>query len=125
MRIVHVEDDPDIREIVALSLDLCPELSLAQYPSGQALLDALPKQPPDVFLLDQMMPGLSGIETLQRLRDRPHMRHVPAIFMTARSCIEINQLTNETPQVGIIAKPIDPVQLGQQIKSLAHTLKLG
>lgn len=124
MRILHVEDDPDIREIVALSLHLSPDLSLRQYASGQALLDRLPEDPPDVFLLDQMMPGLSGIETLHRLRALPEMRAVPAIFMTARSTEEISRLTQNNPQVGIIAKPIDPLELGQQIKSLARTLAL-
>ncbi len=52
--------------------------------SGTAALEAAALRPPDLILLDWMLPGLSGIELCRRLRGRPETRNVPIIMLTAR-----------------------------------------
>ena len=71
----------------------------------------------DVFVLDMMMPGMTGRQTLEKLRENPDFANVPAIFMTARA--QPNEL-EELRGIGateVISKPFDPMSLADQIKA--------
>lgn len=63
-RLLHVEDEPDIREVVELSLALDPGVSLKSCASGADALVAAADWEPDVILMDVMMPVMDGAETL-------------------------------------------------------------
>ncbi len=116
IKILHVEDDADIREIAEMALSLSGEFDVVQCESGEAALARIEGYTPDVVLLDMMMPGMTGCQTLERMRERPEFAEVPAIFMTARAQhAEIEELL----QIGaadVISKPFDPMGLGDQIK---------
>jgi putative two-component system response regulator len=64
--------------------------------------------PPDLILLDIMMPGLSGLELCRRLKANPDRRKIPIIFVTAMCSVEDEQLGLEIGAVDYIAKPISP-----------------
>ncbi|MBI4998818.1 MAG: two-component system response regulator [Rhodocyclales bacterium] len=64
--------------------------------------------PPDLILLDIMMPGLSGLELCRRLKANPDRRKIPVIFVTAMCSVEDEQLGLETGAVDYITKPISP-----------------
>ncbi|MBU1237660.1 MAG: two-component system response regulator [Gammaproteobacteria bacterium] len=64
--------------------------------------------PPDLILLDIMMPGLSGLELCRRLKSNPDRRKIPVIFVTAMCSVEDEQLGLETGAVDYITKPISP-----------------
>ena len=118
MRILHVEDDPDIREIAALAFALSPEVELRQCSSGPEALEVAPTFDADLFLLDVMMPGMSGVEVLAQLRDAPATADVPAVFMTARvQPSEVKELEDKGA-AGVIVKPFDPMTLADQLKSI-------
>ncbi|WP_205626858.1 response regulator [Pseudoponticoccus marisrubri] len=117
-RILHVEDDADIREITQLALALSGQFELHQFTNGDEALQQAAGIAPDLLLLDVMMPGMSGPELLVALRDVPGLAEVPAIFMTAR--VQKTEIAGflEQGAIGVIAKPFDPVSLGQQIHDI-------
>mgnify|MGYP001028589784 CR=1 FL=1 len=116
IKLLHVEDDADIREIAEIALSLSGEFEVVQCESGEAALAQVENYTPDVVLLDMMMPGMTGRQTLEKMREKPELADVPAIFMTARAQhTEIEELL----QIGaadVISKPFDPMALSDQIK---------
>ena len=64
--------------------------------------------PPDLILLDIMMPGLSGLELCRRIKSNPDRRKIPVIFVTAMCSVEDERLGLETGAVDYISKPISP-----------------
>ena len=116
IKLLHVEDDPDIREIALMALDLSGEFEVLQCSSGEEALAQVQSYTPDVFLLDMMMPGLNGRQTLDKMREQPTLAKVPAIFMTARAQhSEIEELMR-VGAADVISKPFDPMALPEQIK---------
>ena len=112
LHVLHVDDEPDIREVAAMSLELDETMSLTSAASGAealALLEAGCR--PDVILLDVMMPELDGPGTLARLRQLPGHETTPVIFMTARAqATEVHRYV-ELGAIGVIVKPFDPMSL--------------
>jgi DNA-binding response OmpR family regulator len=71
---------------------------------------------PDVVLLDMMMPGMTGQQTLERMREIPALSGVPVIIMSARSdCGVVGQL--QRLAAAVIAKPFDPATLADRIRA--------
>ncbi len=116
IRLLHVEDDADIREIALMALDLTGEFEVVQCSSGMEALATITSYTPDVVLLDMMMPGMTGRQTLEKMRETPALANVPAVFMTARAQhAEIDELLQIGAAV-VISKPFDPMALPDQIK---------
>ena len=116
IRLLHVEDDADIREIVKLSLELSGEFEVVQCASGPEALARLDVFVPDVILLDMMMPGMTGKDTLSHMRKLPQTQLTPAVFMTVRA--QTSQL-EELRIIGaadVITKSFDPMSLADIIK---------
>lgn len=83
-RIVIVEDEPDMAELVAMQLRREHyEVEVAH--DGPGGLECIRRRPPDLVVLDLMLPGLSGQEVLRRLRADPHTADVSVVILTARS----------------------------------------
>ncbi len=78
-----VEDDVDIRDLLKLSLQSAG-YRVATAGSAHDAYAEMEKQTPDLILLDWMLPEVSGIEILRRLRRNPALEHVPVIMLTAR-----------------------------------------
>jgi CheY-like chemotaxis protein len=106
-RVMCVEDDPDIRAIIEFSLVEIGALQVLCCDGGDAALLAV---------ADVMMPGLSGPDTLRALRQRPVMRGVPVVFMTAKALPHELESLLEHGATGIIVKPFDPMTLPQDIR---------
>ena len=114
-KIVHVDDDPDIREISRIALELVGGLEVVQFASGQEVLAGAVAAQPDVFLLDVMMPGMNGEETLKHLRAMPEFATTPAIFMTAKAQHSDIDKLKAAGALDVIVKPFDPMQLAADI----------
>jgi CheY-like chemotaxis protein len=118
IKLLHVEDDGDIREIAQMSLDMSGDFEVVQCESGEAALKAVEGFTPDVMLLDMMMPGMTGRQTLEKMREMPHLKDVPAIFMTARAQQSEQDELREIGASEVISKPFDPMSLADQIKAI-------
>ena len=119
LKLLHVDDEPDIREVAAFALELDPDIALTSMSSGEEALAALEGGlRPDVILLDVMMPRLDGPGTLARLRNISGLETTPVIFMTARvQASECDQYI-AMGAIGVITKPFDPMTLAGQVNDL-------
>jgi CheY-like chemotaxis protein len=113
--ILYVDDEPDIREVVQMSLSLVEGLDVQVCESGERALQLLPQLKPDLLLLDVMMPGMDGPSTLQKMRTLPALAKIPVVFMTAKAMPQEVARFRELGAVSVIAKPFDPIQLGKQV----------
>ena len=115
--LLYVDDDPDIREIVEMSLGLDSELRVLSSDGGERALVKMRVEKPDLVVLDVMMPSIDGPTMLKRMRADPDLRHIPVIFMTAKSDpVETARLRQSA--IGLIAKPFDPMALGGQVRAM-------
>lgn len=95
-----------------------------------ALRIAAAASPPDLILLDIMMPEMDGYEVCRRLKANPHTREIPVIFLTACVEVEDERLGLELGAVDYITKPLSPpimmarVKTHLTLKALADTLRL-
>jgi two-component system OmpR family response regulator len=117
IRILHVDDEPDIREVVELSLGLDPRLVTQGCGSGKEALTLAAAWMPDVILLDVMMPVMDGPATLVRLRENALTASIPVIFMTARAQAREVDRFRSLGAVGVIPKPFDPMTLAASVRS--------
>jgi two-component system, OmpR family, response regulator len=115
---MYVEDEPDIRAVAQLALELVGGYEVMVCASGQqALVQCVPFAP-DFILLDVMMPEMDGPSTLHELRKIPSIKTVPAAFMTAKAQVtEISELL-AFGACGVIPKPFDPMTLAEQVKEI-------
>jgi two-component system alkaline phosphatase synthesis response regulator PhoP len=113
-----VDDEDDIREVAGLSLDLTEGWTVLKAKGGAAGLELATSSHPDAILLDVMMPDWDGPTTLRALQGRETTESIPVIFLTAKVQESDRQRFMQMGVRGIIAKPFDPLTLGQQIKSL-------
>src|SRR5580704_14222390 len=122
IRILHVDDEPDIREVVDLSLGLNPEFEVHACASGEEAIAAAADWSPIIILLDVMMPGMDGPTTLTHLRQNPKTSGIPVLFMTARAQTrEVEHFCSLGAQ-GVISKPFDPMTLAGVVRDHLQTL---
>lgn len=115
-RVLYVDDEADIREVAAMSLALDPALDVQTSASGQEALAATAVWQPHLILLDVMMPGMDGPETLAELKADAKTAAIPVLFITARTqTYEVERFLS-LGAVGVIAKPFDPMELAAQAR---------
>ena len=117
-RVLHVDDDEDIRTIANLALEAVGRLTVCVCDSGPDALAKAEAFRPDLFLLDYMMPGMDGEETARRLHELPGLADVPVIFMTARVQGDMPQNLLDSGAIGVIAKPFDPMTLAARLREI-------
>ncbi len=115
-RVLVVDDDDDIRAILAVSLGLAG-FDVVEARDGVEGLDTAQRMSPDAIVLDVMMPRLDGLSMLEQLRADPRLSHVPVIMLTARA--QPGQAA-EGLRAGAddyLAKPFDSHELVARIES--------
>jgi two-component system OmpR family response regulator len=117
LRILHVDDEPDIREVVEVSLGLDPGLVTRSCGSGEEALAAAIDWQPDIILCDVMMPVMDGPATLMRLRENALTANIPVLFMTARAQTRELDRFRSLGALGVIPKPFDPMTLAASVRS--------
>ena len=116
-RLLHVEDEPDIREVVEMSLALAPEIELKSCATGADALTTAAAWTPDVILMDVMMPVMDGPQTLGHLRENARTAKIPVVFMTARAQSREVEHFLSLGAAGVIAKPFDPMTLAAAVRA--------
>ena len=114
-RILIIDDEDDIREVAALSLETVAGWDVVTANSGaQGLLRAVEHQP-DAILLDVMMPGMDGPTTFRELRKNPATARIPVVLLTAKVQSNDQRRFADLGVNAILFKPFDPLTLAQQI----------
>jgi signal transduction histidine kinase len=116
-RILHVDDEPDIREVVEISLGLDSDFVTRNAGSGKEALLVAAEWRPDLILLDVMMPEMDGPATLVQLRADKRTADIPVVFMTARAQAREIELLNSLGAMGVIDKPFDPMTLAAVVRT--------
>ena len=115
-RILHVDDQADIRGIVKLALGKIGGFSVCSCASGDEVLAAAPGFDPEILLIDMNMPGMDGMTLLARLRAAGIQ--APAIFFTALLNANDLERYKAAGAIGTLPKPFDPLKLGRQITQM-------
>ena len=117
VRLLVVEDNRDICDNIAGYLEKHSYVLDFAYDGISAMYLAL-TQPFDVIVLDVMMPGMDGPETLKQLRTFPALADTPVVFMTAKVQPQEVQGYLNLGALGVIAKPFDPMTLAEQLRAI-------
>lgn len=115
-RILYVDDEADIREVAAMSLELDPDFEVRTCASGIEAIGAAAEWLPDLILLDVMMPLMDGPATLAKLRAQPETKDIPVVFITARTQAHEVEGFKSLGARGVIAKPFDPMALAATVR---------
>ena len=114
--ILVVDDTPD--NLILMSSLLKADYKVKIANSGEkALRVASTATPPDLILLDIMMPGMDGYEVCQQLKREPKTMNIPVIFLTAKSEMEDEKKGLELGAVDYITKPISPPIVLARVKN--------
>jgi len=118
-RLLLVDDEDAIRTIACISLERIGSWTILAVASGQEALDAARNDGPfDAILMDVMMPGLDGPDTLARMREEgvlAQQQRVPVVFMTAKVGAAERERLLSLGASGVIAKPFDPMALPEEL----------
>jgi len=115
--ILVVDDEKPIRDMVAFALRRA-EYSVFEADSGREALVAVADRTPDLVLLDWMLPDLSGVELLRRLRQDERFRDLPVIMLTARTEEHDKLLGFDVGADDYVTKPFSPRELIARIEAV-------
>ncbi len=117
-RVLVVDDDISIREIVKISLETMTNWEILTASSGKEAIAIASAQLPDAILLDWMMPDMDGLETLKMIRANPITQSIPVIFLTAKTISQEDSQLNDLKMTGMITKPFKSPNLIKEMRSL-------
>jgi len=110
-RVLIIDDEEDIREVVRVSLAVVGGWEVLLAASADAGLARAAVDQPDAILLDVMMPGIDGHTAVRLLRDNPATRRIPVILLTAKVQVTDRHAFAALAVTAVIAKPFDPMTL--------------
>ncbi|MBM3781636.1 MAG: response regulator transcription factor [Acidobacteria bacterium] len=117
LRALIVEDDADIGQLVARYLQKAGFVATV-LTSGRDVLAQARREPPDVLLLDVMLPGMDGLELCRALRTDTATALVPIILLTARDGEDERIAGLETGADDYITKPFSPKEVVARVRAL-------
>lgn len=116
MKILILDDEPDVRYLTALGLERFGGMSTHEAANADEAIALASEVSPDAILLDVYMPNVDGPTVLERLKRTPSTSEIPVLFMTANpSKADIERLIG-LGAVAVFEKPFDPVTLGDRIR---------
>lgn len=115
--VVVVDDDKEICEIVTFALTR-HGFKVAVASNGLHLHQLLADRPPDLIILDVMMPGLDGYQIFRTLRRDPATQHIPIMMMTAHAEDIYERISIDMGAAEHITKPFHPLELVERVKEL-------
>ncbi len=116
-RILVAEDDPDIASLLTHYLQRAG-FEAEMVGTGADVLPRMRKAPPDLLLLDIMLPGLNGLEVCRAVRGDPHTAAVPIIMVTAKDEESDRIVGLELGADDYITKPFSPNEVVARIRAL-------
>lgn len=116
--ILLIDDEEDIREVVALSLETVAGWRVTSAGSGRQGMELAKKASPDAVLLDVMMPGQDGPATLRLLQSDTTTAKIPVIFLTAKVQSLERERLRDAGAAGFLSKPFNPMTLATEISEI-------
>jgi two-component system, cell cycle sensor histidine kinase and response regulator CckA len=123
-RLLIVDDDPYERELLEIMLK--PEgFLLLTADSGEKAIAIVAKQPPDLILLDIMMPGMNGYQVTSKFKGDPATQNIPIIMITALDDRNARMLGLSAGAEDFLIKPLDRAELCARVKNLLRLKAYG
>ena len=117
-KVLIIDDEDDIREVAALSLESVAGWEVFTANSGSQGLARAAEHQPDAILLDVMMPGMDGPSTFRELRKNPATSKIPVLLLTAKVQSSDQRRFADLGVEAVLFKPFDPMTLSTQIASV-------
>ncbi len=116
-QILIIDDEDDIREVAALSLEATAGWDIITASSGADGIRAAadPKRRPHAILMDVMMPGMDGPTTFRKMQQNPEIAGIPVLLLTAKVQGVDQRRFAGLGVAGVLFKPFDPLTLAAQI----------
>jgi CheY-like chemotaxis protein len=121
MIVLVIDDEDDIRLLTRVGL-AASGIKVVTAAGGPEGIERAREHKPDVILLDMMMPGMDGRETLRALRADEATSSIPVLFLTAKARTQLDTDLLALPRVGFLNKPFVPRELAGIIKTFLETL---
>ena len=116
-RVMLIEDEPNIIE--AISFILSREgLSVDTHSDGTTANDKLRASPPDLLILDVMLPGKSGYDILRELREEADTAELPVLMLTARGQSRDREMAERAGVSAFMTKPFSNAEMLEQVHAL-------
>ena len=120
-KVLIIEDHADMRELLTWQVELMGFLPIPAKHGKEGIEKAIAEKP-RLILMDIMMPGMDGYETIRHIRMQQETRELPIIALTAKGGDTDLRMCIESGANDCIVKPVDPVELKQLLdKYLATT----
>jgi DNA-binding response OmpR family regulator len=116
-RALIIDDDPDLASLIRRTLEFTAGWDVQTALSGAAGIALARSTPPDVILVDVMMPEMDGYEVCRRLKADAATAAVPVVLLTARRDLD-ERLLAGTGAAGVLFKPFQPQDLARQVREL-------
>lgn len=117
-RVLIAEDEPNIVESLGFVLGR-EGFEVTAVLDGQAALERLRADPPDMMILDVMLPRVNGFEVLKQVKSDPSLRSIPVIVLTAKGQAHDRRMAEELGVDGFMTKPFSNREIVEQVRRLA------
>lgn len=116
-KICIIEDDESIRNLICMALTRFGYDMIA-YERGEEALCALEDEKPDMLIVDWMLPGIDGLEVVKKVRQMPHFKTLPMMFLTAKDGEYDKVLGLDNGSDDYMTKPFSILELSARVRSL-------
>jgi two-component system OmpR family response regulator len=116
-QVLIVEDEPHIVESLAFVLGR-EGFAVSSVMDGESALEKLRRAPPDLMILDLMIPRLNGFEVLKAAKADATLRAIPVMVLTAKGQAHDRRLAEEIGSDGFMTKPFSNRELVEQVRRL-------
>jgi CheY-like chemotaxis protein len=116
-RILIIDDEDDIREVAALSLESVAGWQVTTACSGAEGMKVAAAEQPDAILMDVMMPAMDGPTTYREMQKIPEISHIPVILLTAKVQGVDQRRFAGLGVTAVLFKPFDPLTLAEQMSA--------
>lgn len=110
------DDEATLRMLARITLD-DPEYRILEACDGTTALTLARTEHPDLLVLDWMMPGLTGIEVAQLLRQDPRTADIPIIMLTAKGQAPHTEREQACDTYAYLVKPFSPLELLEKVEA--------
>lgn len=116
-KILIVDDDPNIIFLIKTTLSKEPKYLIDSAESGEAALEKIEADMPDIVLLDVMMPGISGFDVCRKIKQNDKTKFIPVIIITSRRGMEDKLRGMKIGANDYITKPFNPEELRARVQA--------
>lgn len=121
-----IVDDSKVARFALRKLLEKLDLNVSMAGSGEEAIDLVtPDAVPDVIFMDQLMPGMNGVDAAKRIKEKPHSSHVPVIMCTSKKSDEFSEEVMRKGIYDVLTKPAEPNRVVELIKQLEEDFERG